>query len=109
MSREVRRLAPSYFVQTPYFWFPIEPHPGAAFFHWVPESVRLSMLMRRPRGNWGKAPDVEFGDAADPQQQPTGPTNVETLFPDSAIICERFVGLTKSLIAIRRARDSGTF
>src|SRR5262249_1574658 len=44
MAHEVRRLAPSYFVQTPYFWFPIEPHCATAFFHWMPESIRLSML-----------------------------------------------------------------
>ena len=30
-----------------------------AFFHWLPESVRVSMLMRRLRGNWGQAPDIE--------------------------------------------------
>jgi hypothetical protein len=39
--------------------FPIEPHSATALFHWLPESVRLSMLMRRPRGHWGQAPDVD--------------------------------------------------
>jgi hypothetical protein len=101
MAREVRRLAPSYFVQTPYFWFPMEPHCSTAFFHWLPESVRVSMLMRRPRGIWGQAPDV---DTAMRQIQTAVLLDyrmLETLFPDAAIHREHFLGLTKSLIAVR--------
>jgi Methyltransferase domain len=101
MAGEIRRLAPGYFVQTPYFWFPIEPHCSTALFHWVPESVRLSMLMRRPRGDWGQAPDV---DTAMRQIQSATLLDfrmLAALFPDALIHRERFLGLTKSLTAVR--------
>ena len=104
MTREVRRLAPIYFVQTPYFWFPIEPHNSTAFFHWMPEPVRVSMLMRKPRGHWGKAPDV---DTAMRQIQSAVLLDFPmllTLFPDATIKRERVLGMTKSLIAIRENR-----
>jgi Methyltransferase domain len=107
MAHEVRRLAPSYFVQTPYFWFPIEPHCSTVFFHWVPESVRLSMLMRRPRGNWGQAPDVESAMRQIHSNSLLDRRMMQALFPDGSIIRERFAGLTKSLIAIRRAGGKG--
>jgi hypothetical protein len=101
MAHEVRRLAPGYFVQTPYFWFPIEPHCRTAFFHWMPESTRVSMLMRRPRGHWAKAANVR-----DAMRQIQSATLLDyrmlaTLFPDARIHRERFLGLTKSLVAIR--------
>ena len=107
MAREVRRLAPGYFVQTPYFWFPIEPHCSTAFFHWVPESVRLGMLMRKPRGIWGRAPDVDTAMRQIQSNNLLDRRMLQTLFPDAAILRERFAGLTKSLIAIRRANGSG--
>ncbi len=101
MAREVRRLAPGYFVQTPYFWFPIEPHCSTAFFHWLPESVRVFMLMRRPRGHWGQAPDVETAMRQIQSAALLDCRMLATLFPDATIHRERFFGLTKSLVAVR--------
>jgi hypothetical protein len=103
MAREVRRLAPNYFVQTPYFWFPIEPHCSTALFHWAPESVRLSMLMRKPRGDWGQAPDVDTAMRQIHSAVLLDYRMLAALFPDATIHRERFLGLTKSLIAVRTA------
>jgi len=101
MAREVRRLAPSYFVQTPYFWFPIEPHCATAFFHWMPEPIQVSMLMRRPRGDWGQAPNIATALRQIRSVALLDRRTLATLFPDAAIRRERILGLTKSLIAIR--------
>jgi hypothetical protein len=105
MAREVRRLAPTYYVQTPYYWFPVEPHCSTAFFHWMPESVRVSMLMRRARGVWGKAPDVDSAMRQIHSAVLLDRRMMTSLFPDAEIHNERVAGLTKSLIAIRRQED----
>jgi len=101
MAGEARRLAPAYFVQTPYFWFPVEPHCRTAFFHWLPESIRVSMLMRKSRGHWRQAEDI-----ASAMRQIQSATLLDrrmfaTLFPDAKIHRERVFGFTKSLVAIR--------
>ncbi len=101
MAQEVRRLAPRYFVQTPYFWFPVEPHNSTFFFHWMPELIRVSLLMRRPRGRWGQAPDVDTAMRQIQSAVLLDRRMLATLFPDATIHRERIFGLTKSLVAIR--------
>ena len=101
MATHVRRLAPRYFIQTPYVWFPIEPHYRAPIVHWLPEHLRVRLLMNMKlgfRGPW-KNPvdawdDVQSINLLDRLQ-------MRTLFPDAAIVPERFGPLTKSLMAIR--------
>ena len=102
MAREVRRLAPAYYLQVPYFWFPMEPHFQTLFIHWLPRSVQLSMIMKRRRGHWDRARTVNEGMIAVDGAILPDRRMVAELFPDAEIRSERFFGLTKSLIALRR-------
>ncbi len=99
-AREVRRVGKSYFIQVPYFWFPFEPHFHAPFIHWLPQQLQLRLFMRFKLGD---APRRTV-DAAMQKVQYTNlldRSQLQALFPDAAIVRERFWGLTKSLVAIR--------
>lgn len=100
---EVRRLAPAYFVQTPNFWFPIEPHFVAPIWHWLPEQVRVSLLMRRGFGHFPRASSVEEAVSAIQSIRLLDSRYLAALFPDARIVGEKFLGMTKSLLAIRGA------
>lgn len=100
-AREARRLAPRYYVQTPYFWFPVEPHFSSPFFHWRSEQSRARALMRRGHGFSKKAPDVGAAMRDVQHARLLDKTQFRFLFPDAEHHDEVVAGLTKSLIAVR--------
>ena len=102
MASEIQRVAPRYFVQTPNYWFPVEAHVRIPFFHWMPEPWRVSFMLRRGHGFWPRATDL--GDAVSIVQSAVllDFRQMSFLFPQAKIERERFIGLTKSLIAIKR-------
>ncbi|OJW22037.1 MAG: hypothetical protein BGO49_14775 [Planctomycetales bacterium 71-10] len=88
-AREVRRLAPAYWVQTPSDRFPIEIHTGVPFFFKLPEARRRRMIERwRPR-----YPDLS---AMLDGTRVLGRGRMRELFPDGLIHVERKLGLEKS-------------
>jgi hypothetical protein len=101
MAREVARIAPRYFVQTPSFWFPLEPHYRTLFFHWWPETVRARMLMRKKRGFRTKKATMH--EAMEDVQSVVllSAAQLKALFPSARIEREKILGLTKSIIAVR--------
>jgi hypothetical protein len=97
----LKRVATSYYVQTPSFWFPIEPHFGAPFFHWLPEPTRIWLVLRRRMGTHPKAADIGWAtDFVQNARLLTG-KQMAYLFPDAQIVCEKFAGMTKSFTAVR--------
>lgn len=103
MAKEIRRIAPSYFVQTPYFWFPLEPHARTPFLHWLPESLKFRLVMARKCGPyWSKAATVDEAMRTIQDATLLDRRMFSALFPDATIIPEKFFGMTKSLMAIRK-------
>lgn len=103
MAANVRRLAPAYYVQTPNFWFPFEPHFRAPFFHWLPEQVRADLLLRFNLGFGGKRVDLDAAMRGVQSAALISARQMAYLFPDARIERERVAGLSKSLMAIRDA------
>jgi SAM-dependent methyltransferase len=100
-AREVTRVAPRYFHQTPNFWFPWEPHFGAPVFHWLPEPTRLWLTSHFSLGWHKRAKDVREGMAQIEYATLLNKNMFEALFPDAEIRKEKFLGLTKSYMAIK--------
>jgi hypothetical protein len=96
----VHDCADRHWVQTPYRYFPIEPHWLFPGFQWLPYSVRILLSQKWNHGN------VKTRTRAEAEVQVNeidlvGIAQMRMYFPDSTIWYERFAGLVKSLVAIR--------
>jgi SAM-dependent methyltransferase len=86
-ARELRRVARGWYVQTPAFEFPIEPHALLPVAHWLPSSLRRRYWRL---GASGLAPDEIHLMRRD---------ELEALFGPA--FAERFGPFTKSWICLR--------
>lgn len=92
-AKEVRRVGARYFVQTPYRYFPIEPHYQLPLFQFLPRRVQRALNDRftlgwQEKGQWEEITLLSVSE-------------LRRLFPDAEIHRERVFGLTKSLMAVR--------
>lgn len=98
LCREIRRVAKYYFVQTPAFAFPIEPHFVFPGLHWLPRPLGRRLV---PFGVWAlmnRPSSAKMDSYFDEVQLLTG-NEVATLLPGATIFRERAMGLVKSYTA----------
>ncbi|MGW7820460.1 class I SAM-dependent methyltransferase [Streptomyces puniciscabiei] len=96
----VERLAPLHWIQTPYRYFPVEPHFVAPGFQFLPLAARARLVRHWPLVH--SRPDS-------PESAMNAVINIELLtraemrylFPRSVLLSERVLGAPKSLIAVR--------
>jgi len=99
-AREVSRVAPAYWVQTPARGFPVDPHLMAAFVHWLPKRWQHRLARFTP---WAllRGPDPQLRRHVVDELRLLTAGEVRRLFPDATIERERVLGLTKSYVAYR--------
>lgn len=101
MANEIRRLAPYYYVQTPARSFPVEPHFRSLLVHpGLPHAVRAKEIQRI------RHVSPEEANRILASAQLLGSRAFQNLFPDAEHLRERFLGLTKSYVAIRRPQSN---
>lgn len=100
-AHEIRRVAPRYFVQTPNYWFPVEPHFMTPFFHWLPEPMRIAMVRKFNLGGWRRQESLDSAIRVVQDARLLTKPMMQALFPDALIRTERLLFLPKSLIAVK--------
>ncbi len=100
-AAEIRRIAPRYYVQTPNRWFFVEPHLIAPFIHWLPSRITRKLVRHFSVRGWLERPSQASVDALLASIQLLDRAQMAALFPDAMIVEERFLGMAKSIIAMR--------
>ena len=101
-SKEVSRVSKKYFVQTPNFWFPLEPHCMTPFFHWLPKPTRVWLVSHFQLGHWGKATSIDEAVRTVESARLLNKKMLQGLFMDANVVTEKLFLMPKSHIAIRK-------
>jgi SAM-dependent methyltransferase len=101
MAGEVIRVGKKYYVQTPSYYFPLEPHFLFPFFHWLPIFIRV-FLVRHFSLGWHTKSDSDAEALRSIHEiRLLTKSELKRLFPEAIIHTEKFLGLIKSYTAIK--------
>jgi hypothetical protein len=101
-AAEVRRVARSYFVQTPARSFPFEPHWLGFFLHWLPRRWQPRLARWGTLYGLAMKPSPDQVHALIDEYRLLSYREMRELFPDAEIRRERFMLMTRSYLAVRR-------
>jgi len=102
MANEIMRVGKRFFIQTPYYWFPIEPHYRSLFFQLYPVWLKVYKLQHSSiNGRYSKFQNKSQAINEANRIRLLNMKEMKLLFPGSNIYRERFLGLTKSIMAYK--------
>jgi SAM-dependent methyltransferase len=87
-AAEIRRVGRGWYVQSPAYSFPLEPHALLPFAHWLPVWLRRRYWRLGAAGSWEDIALLRRGE-------------MEELFGPAR--AERFAGLVKSWVCVSRS------
>lgn len=96
MALEIQRVGKSFWVQTPNFWFPMEPHFHVPGWQWMPLALRVAMLQRWRCGWRGPCADPVRARALVEEVRLMTKSELSSVFPGAKLVPEWFCGFVKS-------------
>ena len=100
-AKEINRVGISYYVQTPNRWFPIEPHFMTPFIQFLTKSWQKRLVKNFTVWGLLGRPTTQHCEEYVEELRLLDYKSMRQLFPDAQIFREKFLGLTKSLIAVK--------
>jgi hypothetical protein len=97
----VQESAPSWWIQTPYRYFPIEPHWLFPGFQFLPFRTRVTICQHWDIGHMSALKDRSEAAELVASVELISASELRAYFPSSEIWFERITGLPKSLVAIK--------
>jgi len=98
MAMEVRRVGHRYFLQTPNYYFPLEPHFLFPGFQWLPRDVRVALIRRFNLGWIKRIPEQAEAQRLIDSTRLLRRQELHALFPQASWYEEKIMGLTKSFV-----------
>lgn len=99
MANEVIRTGKRYFVQTPNYYFPFEPHFLLPFFQYLPKFIKIWLLLHFDIGWFKKCSSKAEALKLLNSNRLLTIKELRTYFTNCKIIKEKYLIFTKSLIA----------
>ena len=99
MAAEVLRVAKWHFIQTPNYWFPVEPHWVFPCFQYLPKKLQIWLTQHFSLGHIPQQKDLDKAKEQVDEIKLLTKGEMKSLFPNSTIYSEKFFGLNKSFVA----------
>ena len=106
MANEIRRVGKKYYLQTPNYYFPIEPHFLFPFFQFLPMEVKVFLTMKFKLGWFEKCITKNEAMELVNSIRLLKRNEIEMLFPDGRILKEKVFGLTKSFMVVNKSKTT---
>jgi hypothetical protein len=98
MAQEIQRVGKRYFIQTPHYYSPVEPHFFFPLFQFLPTSVKTYLLQHFTLGYLEKTPDKKQAREIVQSIRLLKRKELKKFFPDATIKTEKLYGFPVSYI-----------
>lgn len=98
LAEDIRRIGRHYFIQTPNYYFPVEPHFLFPFFQFLPFKIKSALIRKYDLGWYSRQPEKDKADELAGSVRLLKLNELKKLFTDGNIYHEKYLFLNKSFI-----------